>query len=351
MPKAYQVFKISLLIILVIFVVIIISYEAKLNVGFKFEDDTFLGRTAEVYTAFRNTFLNDPYNISTLDKINGFEDKINWMFDRRVKGLSNFTAEPQFDSQMLSYFMFKNADGSDFNTTRHFGRFEDFTDLILIDSKKNLIYKYGAATFSMKFYDISNRIEIINFPNYYGIIQKKIDSTLDYEYEAIALFDYSELETYLKNTEFASFIYINDTLLKNKRVAANIFAKHQNKLGKKRKVRLGLKVMRVFSIGSKYAPIGYCGIIYPVRSFVSYLLIAFKILVIATILFVLFMIDRIIARLLTLKQTNRKMETSVSLNALSQQKNQTRDEEDEEIGEKGLDWVEHYIHDSEVHRK
>jgi hypothetical protein len=334
--------------VLVVVFVFILSIETGINVGLDFENNDFAEGIASSYIAVKEAILFDPYNEQILENVDKFREEVNGVFTKRIDGINALLRDPDFDSQILSYFVFRRLESERMPVRKYLEGYRDFRDFVVIDQNKSLIYKHGAETISIEFFDLDGGIAVKNFRDLYGIIIEQDDTTLDYKFQALALFDMSELELIVELSDFPIFFHINNNVIENQNVPRGLVSKYAQSFGDKDRFYEGAKIIEIFSLGTGNYVAGYAGIIYPVRSVVSYLLIILKILVLIGLCFGVYVLDSIIKVKIKHHEAKRQADEVVEIPDFIPPPAEKNEDDTEE---KSLNWVEHYIHDSEMGKK
>lgn len=339
MIKVYFTFKIILLAFVIVYVSLIISHE--LN-----PDSTFFkGENKKLltpYSTIKELLITDPYKTETLKKVENTKQKMIDIFSDRATTLTNMTGSTYFEQQIYSYKMDGKIKDMDDIVEEYFGQYNDFRDLILIDAGKNLLYKYGTESFAIRFYDISYEVETHEFDDLFGIIHRIENQLLDYEYEVITIFNYQGIKNKVSSLSLPAYIYIYDEFITNDIFPYSVFEEQLDFIEYDSKIRVGLKFLETFPINFMDYRIAQGGVVYPVRSFLSYSVIILKLLGFIIALFFLFLIDRSIHLFLKKKSVDKAEVRYDKDDKLPKSGNN-----DSNLEEEKLNWVKSYIRESE----
>jgi hypothetical protein len=349
MSRVYLGVKIILFVLLVVFLVNIVVFES-LHKGKSIADSNPVsGAVISVYLGIKGFFLNDPYFNETLSQVTEFEKGLNNLLKERTYSLEKYASDQRFYDQIFYYCVSRELTEISDITHEYFARYPDFKDLIIIDKKLNVVYKSGSESFQIEFYAYTNQIIAMNYKNLFGIIKKGEDQFLDFEFEVIALFDFSVLTEEIKKNTMPAFVYIGDTLIRNDRFSIEEFRQYKEMLKKEDDIYIGFNILKKIPVRIGEFTIGYAGVIYPSRSFVSYLLLFLKLALFCALGVFIFFIDRRVAAYLKsetgqLKRENKKI--TVDLPDFPKPEDEEGIAEDEKT-DRNLEWIEHYIGHSE----
>lgn len=341
MAKAYSIFKYILLGLLAVYVVLVIVSESR-SEGPDAGEKTFLAEVTRPYRALKNFMQADPYNSRILDKQETFENEVKNYFSDRVQAMYQMTESPDFSEQMFSFAVFNSVNDMKPLIARYFGEKSDFRDLIIIDKDKNIIYKYGSESFFIKYYNIHEPVELLDFGSMYAMVHSITDESINFVCEIIAFYDYSGVSSMLDFCPFPAFVRLGDKVITGERFPQGLYDEHKESLESGHKVVMGLKVIKPFEVVIDGIDFGTAGSVYPVRSLLSYLLILLKIVMICVLCVGLYFTDRLIHNLIGRQALNKEEMTFE--NPAAVQKSVPTPEQTEEDN---LVWIKNYIRESE----
>lgn len=338
MNKVYFGFKLVLLALVIVYISLIVSHEVN-------PEKTFFTGKKEVlihpYTTVKSIIVTDPYKTDTLEKVESAQANMADILTERASSVTNMTASERFTAQITSFRTEGIINNIDDIIEDDFGKYTDFRDLIIIDSDRDLIYKYGTESFAIKFYEVTHPVETREFDDLFGVINLVKDEDLDYTYEVIAIFNYTGIRKKIQSMAMPAYINIYDHFITNEQFPYSTFEEVIDFESDESKTRFGLKILETFPIDFSDYRIAQGGVVYPVRSLISYSVIILKVLGLIAAFFFLFLIDRSI---------------HLFLKKRSVDKAEVRYEKDEKlpksangnnIDEEKLNWVKSYIRETE----
>lgn len=341
MSNVYRIAKYVLLGLALVYVAMAVIFEA----GYSREpldDSRFIVKITKPYQVFRSFMEADPYNNQILEKVEFYESSVMSFFEGKLESLYDLATSPRFMEEMFSYAVFKRIDDMNPLVLQYFGVMSDFKDLIIIDSAKNVIYKYGGESFSINYYPVDKTAEVIDFGSLYGIVYPIHDATLDYDYEIIAFFNFDGIRTQVYSSPFPSFIALGDKVVVNDRFPLSLYEQNKRDIELVKKTLVGLKILKPIAVNFDDVDFGYAGALYPVRSILSYLLILLKIVLIGVVGAGFYFLDRVIKNLIGKLELNKDEKTFKS--PVVVQKTSATPETTEEDN---LVWIKNYIRETE----
>ncbi|OHD54728.1 MAG: hypothetical protein A2Y33_01775 [Spirochaetes bacterium GWF1_51_8] len=349
MNRVYLGVKIFFFVVLIVFVVNIFVYEAIGDGKALAESNPISAGVASVYSGIKEFILTDPYFSETVAKVQKFQSSLKEIFHIRIATLEGYASTQRFYDQIFSYVLSRELTEIGDITHEYFSPFADFKDLIIIDKKMNVIYKSGSESFSVEFYNYTNNIYAKNFNNLYGLVLQGKDPVLDINFQIIALFDFTAISGEVIGQPLPAFVYIGDTLLRNDLFSIDDFRLYKDTLQNNDEIHSGLNILKKIPIAVEGNSLGYAGILYPARSFVSYLLVILKTLLFFGLGLLVFIIDRRVMRYLKSNASRLKRLDGKLVVDIPQSPKMSEDEETDEDTktEKNLQWIEHYIGQSE----
>lgn len=345
MSRLYKAFRITVLSLLGLFVLFFLFVE--ISIAGKAAWIQSLDSTSfyKRFQGMHNFIFFDPYTARTLKQKDNALYQLTGVISNRINVTRAYTSDKYFNEQLFSFYISQKIDDIKTLTDTFYGSLDDFKDLVIIDSQKNLIFKYGSENFSVQFYDTTNRYEIRYFEDRYALIYQNSDPAIQYEYQVIAVYDYSAFNDLLKELSMPAFVYLKDRLVRNRQFPLALFRIFKEKLGRVNKQRFGLKILEVIPVRSGNAVLGYAGVLYPVRSLGSYLLFILKIGIIALLGVALVLLDRWLLSLVSDRQIAK--EEKKILHRIKQ----PEPDQNEEVTDHNLEWIDHFIEDSEKGKK
>ncbi|OHD53857.1 MAG: hypothetical protein A2014_09815 [Spirochaetes bacterium GWF1_49_6] len=349
MSRIYLGIKIFLFVVLIVFLVNIVVFESIQQGKTIADSNPVSGAVISVYLGIRGFFLNDPYFNETIAQVTEFETNMNKLMIERSHTLEKYTTDQRFYDQIFYYCVSRELTEIGDLTHEYFAPYADFKDLIIIDKKLNVIYKSGSESFQIEFYEFTNRIIAMNFKNLYGLIRKGEDPFLDFDFEVIALYDFSALTELIKSNPMPAFIYIGDTLIRNDSFSIDEFRQYKEQLQTKDEIYTGFNILKKIPLKAGEFTIGYAGVVYPSRSFISYLLLFLKLALFCAMGVFIYFIDRRVSAYLKSETTLLKKENKNVVIDIPKTAKMADEEEmaDEEKTDRNLEWIEHYIGQSE----
>ncbi len=341
MKKAYRILKFVLLGLAIVYLIFIVVFEAAYS-DEPADSGKFIIKITKPYVAFKKFMEADPYNKKILTKTEQFEKSVNDFFTDRMEAIAGMMQSRAFTEEMFSFVVFGKVSDMNPLVYRYFGAMTDFKDLIIIDQEKNIIYKYGSESFSIRYYPDVESVALIDYGSLYGIVSKQKDETLNYEYEVIAFFNYEGLRALMYESPFPSFVAVNDKVIVNDRFSPSLYTEHRENIEAGRKSLLGFKFLKPFEVVVEGVDFGYAGSIYPVRTILSYLLILLKVAIVGAVVAALYFIDRLIRNLLGRMELNKDEQAFV--NPVAVQKTAATPETTDEDN---LVWIKNYIRETE----
>ncbi len=294
------------------------------------------------YSRFNSILVFDPYTQRTLQSKSRDMAMLTNIIKDRVASLIDFSDDKIFNEQLFSFYISQKIDDIKSLADKYFLGYADFRDMVIIDKEKNLIFKYGMENFPVQYYDITNSMDAVYFENLLALVLKSDDSTLEYEYQIITLFDYTEFNAVLKDISSPAFVFLRDRLMRNQQFKKSVFQAEKANLPALHKKRIGMKILETQALYAGKSLLGYTGVMYPVRNLGSYLIFILKIGVLVFLGVGLLKLDKWIVSSLNDQQIIREEAQAFK------QENKQAPTEDEGVTDTNLEWVESFIEESEV---
>ena len=325
MLKTYQIYKGITAFLIIGIITFVLSLENK-------EESVKSKTIVRNYELTGDFLFYDPYNINILSKIDIKKKEFNILISK-IDHLSNIIYNKSFIEEMFIFAVSKKMNKMESIIQNNFVNDPFFNDFIIIDNKKNLLYKYGSTSFIEDYYNFSEILKLKSFGDRFGIIEKYDDENLDINLEIIALYKNDIILKKLKEFDFPAFFLMDNILYKNVSGIPSIVKNSFLTISNKVKSLDGFQLFETYPVIYQKIYLGNLGIIYPARSMGSIILSIFKILIFLVIVFILVLIDRV----LTIKF--KRLETEAHNKALKKK--------DDPGDEKHLDWIENYIQGTE----
>ncbi len=346
MTRLYQIVRIFLIAVFSLLVLFFLFMEFSLSskaLWIKNVDDT---KFYTNYQNFHKFVFYDPYTVGIINHKQQALAELTGIISNRINSMRRYSSDKYFNEQLFSFYISQKIDDIKTITENYFLPLADFKDLVIIDKQMNLIFKYGTENFSVQYMEMSNNVEARYFDDRYALILKNDDPTIEYEYQIIALFDYSAFNDLLKEIDLPSFIFLKDRLMRNRQFPLPLFRNTKSQMDQINRKRFGLKILEIVPVLAGKFRMGYAGVLYPVRSLGSYLLFMFKLGLLALLGVSLILLDRWLFSIIVDRQIVKEEKRVFKKGSQPEFENS-----EEEVTDSNLEWVKHFIEESEPRKK
>ncbi len=331
MLKVYRFFKLIIISAAALTILAVLFYETTKENLINYQKIKPLTNWIQRYQSIKEFVFYDPYYHNISLKVQNAHLEFEKLFDSALNSMTNLTADKSFYVNIYYYMMSKKMKEMTGLARQYFGNIPSFKDLIIIDSKKNILYQLNSNTIIPEYYNSSDRISAVITNDMICLI-KKYENPLDLDIEIVEVLDSSVIIQKIKEIGFETFFIMNDKIYKNADFKIDIIKDIQKDIKSNKKYISGSKIIDTYTVFINNSYIGTLGIIYPNRGIGSVLFIVLKIFILLLIAGILFIIDRSIEKRLGL----RKMKKIKKDRAEESKENDTH-----------LEWLENYVQKNE----
>lgn len=297
--------------------------------------------TARTKTSVRNWevagrfFLNDPNTRDILAKIDESRGSFNAMMDGMADNVSGVVGERVFVQEIFGYLMSKKMPGIETLVRSRLGTNFYFRDFVILDSAKNVVYKWGGTAFPLEFHDFPGQIRLEYLDGDIAFEVRYVDDSVDADLEVFAVYSGEWIQKALMDFNFPAFFAVNGGIYSSVGEVPDDIRTRLVKASNRVSALQGFDNYEGTPVVWQKTMLGNLGVVYPARSAVSYLLILLKLAGAALLVVILAAIDHAIVRVIRENEGVRP----------SRRRSGKPGEAAEE--EKHLDWIEHFIEGSE----
>lgn len=343
MLKFYQILRTVYLASLVLLLVLVMIMENIHSTRPVSPDST----NVSLYETARAIVLYDPYDADVLLRVNASSLNFKKNFHLIANSVSDLITNAGFYNNVFIFMVSKKAEGISGLISQVFTNIPSFSDLVIIDRDRNVIYKHGNASITIGDFDITNDRGILLLDREIAVLGKYRDATLDNEIRIVALFSTETVANSLKEFPYPAFLIISNRMYRNAGILPDIIRTVQQNLSDEREYYTGLTVVRTYNITAQNMRLGMLGIAYPARSVASILLIVLKIIAAALVLLALFGVDRSLRKRIRKAEARKKENRSMAVPRQKTRKKETTPEEEEAAIDMRLDWFQDYVKDQD----
>lgn len=343
MRTIYRGFKFLLLLSLII--IIVVGLTIQTIVG---ENDPLLNLPPFKFSVttiefLKNFFLKDDYSSKILSRVENNIKNFKDLFEKRIQLFTNLKSDESFVKSLFYFFVSRSSEEIEsYLKNKTDGVFKDF---IIVNKAGNILYKYGDVSYPLKFFQLTDKIEIREIEGNIVFLQNYSDKTLDLEIQLSAVLNEGPIIEFLNETQFPSCYIVNNKIYKNDRFPERWLEPSLSLKGRKRIYRGMFNLLLEPVVFSNYN-FGIFGVVYPIRDPGSILLLALKIVFLIIICLILFEVDAFIEGKLK-KRIAKKIKPGFKIKR--EKKSEKENCLDNEY-EKTLEWVGKFIEKMETRK-
>lgn len=298
------------------------------------------------YESLRGAVLYDPYDAGVISKVRSSSEEFKKKIHLIANSVSDLITNADFYNNVFIFMVSKKADGIGGLIDRVFTNIPAFTDLVILDKDRDVVYKHGSASFTADNFDTTNERAVICLDREIAVLGRYRDATLDSEFRIIALFNAESIAAGLREFPYPAFLIISNRMYRNSGILPDIIRNIQQNLNDEREYFTGLTVVQTFTISAQHARFGTLGVAYPARNIVSVILILLKVSLLVLLVLGWIALDRALRKNIKKAEVRIKERQAIIPRTNPKKKEVTPEQEDAETDMR-LDWIQDYVSDQD----